>query len=117
MGFQATIPDGHDAVHVPIEASSAVEAVVKEVARQDAIHPDGFPATRDGLRLGFAAMLDELDEAKDAWRSDRRSDDVCPWLRIGDDLHTEGELIQAVAIGLRMLRSIHEAAGPARGEW
>lgn len=99
----------HRTVDVPAGDRSAYVYVEREVARQDEIHPPGFPATRDGLRLGLAAMQDELDETLTAWRTDRRVISVCPWL-----LHTEEELLQTVAIGIRMLRTIHELAGATR---
>jgi hypothetical protein len=107
---------GEDAIRTPIELSSAVEYAVREVKRQDEIHPDGFPATRDGLRLGLAALQDELREAEEAWRADRRRPEGCPWINYGGDHSTEAELLQIVGIGLRMLRSIHASAGPSRGE-
>lgn len=75
----------------------AVRLAVEEVGRQDAAHPVGYPPTRDGVRVGLASVADELDEALAAWRSERRQD--------GWPL-TAGELVQAVAVGLRLLRSV-----------
>lgn len=117
MSYADPYNGGCDPVETPIHLSSVVVMVLAEVKRQDEIHGDGFPATRDGLRLGLAAMQDELDEARDAWRIDRRGAGHCPWINSGGDHSTEVELTQAVAVGLRMLRSIHDSAGPARGEW
>lgn len=108
---------GEDHLPVPIWISSVVEMALREVRRQDEIHPAGFPATRDGLRLGLAALQDEVREAEEAWRADRRRDGVCPWINHGGEHSTEVELLQVAAIALRMVRSIHGSAGPARGEW
>lgn len=108
---------GCDLKNVPIAMASVFDYVEQEVRRQDEIHPDGFPATRDGLRLGIGALEDEVEEVKRAWRQDRRRKEACPWTERGEGHSTETELLQVVAVGLRMLRSIHEAAGPARGEW
>lgn len=73
--------------------------VVEEVLRQDSIHPAGYPATRDGVRLGLVSIQDELDEALEAWRDERRHDG---WLL------TEGEVLQVIGVAMRLLRSLSE---------
>ncbi len=83
--------------------------LLAEVERQDRAHPAGFPASRDGLRLGLAAAGDELAEARDEWRAERcrcgTPDCSHPrWER------TYGELVQTGAVILRMLRSIEQAS-------
>lgn len=72
----------------------------EEIGRQDLIHPAGYPATRDGIRFGIATLEDELWETLDAWRAEKRGDN---WTR------TEEELLQVVAVGARLLRSLMDA--------
>ena len=78
-----------------------------EIDRQDGIHPDGYPATRDGLRLALAAFADELREAELAWREGRCK---CPEPRCDhhDWMPLRGELIQAAAVVMRAVRSIDQ---------
>lgn len=78
---------------------AAIRDVLEEVERQDELHPDGYPATRDGIRHGLACMQDELVESLMAWHKEKR----LPERRFQ---HTRAELKQCVAIGLRMLREI-----------
>lgn len=86
------------------------------VAKQDAHHPSGYPATRDGIRLGIAAAEDELRETRDAWRGDRCK---CPtplcdhatWENVRD------EALDVIAVLFRMVRSIERPpAEPTEGE-
>jgi hypothetical protein len=87
----------------PLE--DVLSALAAEIARQDALHPAGFPATRDGLRLGLAYAQDELNEALEAHRAERCK---CPlpacdharWTR------TRTEALQAAAVLLRLARAI-----------
>lgn len=72
-----------------------------EARRQDDIHPGEFPATRDGIRLALACLDDEVKEALDAWREERRGHG---WE------NTRKELLQAGGIAIRAVRSIDEAA-------
>jgi hypothetical protein len=78
-----------------------------EVERQDRIHPAGYPATRDGVRLGIATVADETQEALDAWREGRCK---CATPHCGHSKwhEVEGELLQAAAVALRAIRSIRE---------
>jgi hypothetical protein len=69
-----------------------------EVDRQDRTHPAGYPATRDGVFLGITTAVWELErEALTAWNTAKRSKD---WQE------TREELVQAVGIILRTIRSI-----------
>jgi hypothetical protein len=79
-----------------------------EVHRQDSVHPSGYPATRDGVRLGIATVEDEWREARDAWRAERCK---CPTPLCGHATWqaTEVELLQTAAVALRTIRSIREA--------
>lgn len=77
-----------------------LDLVVAEIGRQDEIHPEGYPATRDGIRLGLATIRDELDEAESAWREERR---INGWAA------TEEELTQIAAVAIRTLRSLTES--------
>ena len=82
------------------------EEIAAEVNRQDGIHPDGYPATRDGVFLGITTAVHELDrEAIDAWRAARCK---CPAPHCGhhDWSRVRIEVIQAAAVLLRMIRSI-----------
>lgn len=86
---------------------SVLTAVSREVQRQDAIHPAGYPATRDGLRFALATLADELDEALAAWREERRTPG---WPQ------TAEELLQVAGVAVRALRSIHREANQPREE-
>jgi hypothetical protein len=77
-----------------------LDELADEIARQDDIHPAGFPATRDGVRFGICTAVDELDEAKDAWRAERKTSG---WSE------TQTEMMQAAAVILRTLRSIRSS--------
>lgn len=79
-----------------------------EVERQDRYHPSGYPATRDGVRFGIATVIDEAEEARDAWRAERCkcATPLCGHAKWGD---TEAELLQTAAVALRTIRSIREA--------
>jgi hypothetical protein len=76
-----------------------------EVSRQDAIHPDGYPPTRDGIRLALAAAADELAETLDAWRAARCK---CPAPRCGhhDWAEVRVEAVQTAAVLMRMVREL-----------
>ena len=73
-----------------------------EIARQDSIHPEGFPPTRGGVRLALATVQDELDETFEAWRLERRGPE---WAQV------EHELVQTVAVGVRALRELRAVGG------
>ena len=79
-----------------------------EIIRQDRLHPAGYPANRDGVRLGIAHAEDELEEVKLAHRADRCK---CPVPNCGHAhwLDTETEVIQTAAVLLRLARSIRAA--------
>lgn len=47
--------------------------------------PAGFPADRNGIRLGLAAVQDELKETLDAWHEDKRQQNP-DWHRTYDEL-------------------------------
>jgi hypothetical protein len=79
--------------------------LVAEIGRQDAIHPNGYPATRDGIRLGIAAAEDEVREALDAWRAARCKCST-PRCAHHDWSQVRAEAIQAAAVLLRMARGI-----------
>lgn len=78
-----------------------------EVFRMDEAHPDGYPATRDGVFLGIMTAVHELEtEAIESWRSERT-----PCLAPNGRTHchwpyTRQELLQAAAIIIRTIRSI-----------
>lgn len=87
---------------------AVVGEVVREMARQDEIHPDGYPATRDGIFLAIKTASHELEhEAINAWRAGRCK---CPtpqcdhheWSDVAE------EMVQAAAVLLRSVRAIRE---------
>ena len=85
-----------------------VAELIEEVHRQDELHPDGYPPTRDGVRLGIAAAQDELNiETWEAWRDARCK---CPVPRCGhhDWSRVRIEAIQTAAVLLRMVRELSD---------
>lgn len=98
-------------MRIPVDSDlwSAFNYALREVLRQDEIHAPGFPADRDGVRLGLAAMQDELTETLEAWSRDKRRG------QDGWDFPSdmENELVQTIAVGLRLLRSLHAKRGPS----
>jgi hypothetical protein len=61
------------------------------------------PFTRDipGVRLALACLEDEMDEAKQAWRSDRK-----PKPGTEGWAATTSEVMDIVAVGVRLLRDM-----------
>ncbi len=80
-----------------------------EIERQNTTHPSGYPATRDGIRLGLACAQDELEETLAAWRADRCK---CPAPRCdhAEWEHTFEEAIQTAAVLMRLAASISPAS-------
>lgn len=72
--------------------------VAAEVRRQDAVSTYG--TDRDGVRLALACLQDEVAEALDAFQRDKRPIEGRTWQQ------TQDEVVQAVAIGLRLLRDL-----------
>lgn len=62
--------------------------------------PEGFPADRNGIRLGIAAIEDETQEVWEEWRQLRRSLPDC------DMTYLRTELLQVAAVCLMIVRSI-----------
>ena len=103
--------------------TTALEAtiadLISEIARQDELHPAGYPPNRDGLRLAIAYASDELRETRQAHRAERCK---CPVPACGHARwrKTRTEVIQTAAVLLRAARSIEEqeraiaAADPAQ---
>jgi len=78
--------------------SLLLDELEREIRRQDEIHQSGYPATREGIRLGIATAEDELEEARLAWRDEREG---APCM-----LHTREELLQLAAVVMRTVRSL-----------
>ena len=99
-GVSGRVPDEARADQIGVLVALAVEMV-----RQDVIHPDGYPPTRDGIRLAIAAADDELIETLAAWRAARCK---CPKPRCGHHDWTEVgvEAIQTAAVLMRMVRAL-----------
>ena len=82
--------------------------VAAEVLRQDDAHPAGYPASRDGVRLGIAAAEDELDEVREEWRRAYRQvrggvEQSAAYANVHD------ELIQLAAVCVRIARELDHA--------
>lgn len=88
--------------HVRVPEMEALALIEEEVRRQDDLHPEDFPPTRGGVRLALAAVQDELDETLEAWQGERRAPE---WIK------TEEELVQTLAVGIRLLRAIRYFRG------
>lgn len=85
--------------------------VAHEIERQNHIHPAGYPATRDGIRLGLAAAQDELREALDAWRAGRCKCSV-PVCGHHDWMDTRVEIVQCAVVLLRIAAGIPVSGAP-----
>jgi len=85
---------------------AVLDGASDEVQRQDGLHPAGYPATRDGIRLGLAAAQDELDEALGAWHQERCRCGTPPGCQHSRWAKTREELLQLAAVALRAVRSI-----------
>lgn len=80
------------------------DPVMVEIERQDGVSTYG--TDRDGVRLALAFLQDEVAEALDAFQREKRPIEGRTWQQ------THDEVVQAVAIGLRLLRDL-AAAEPA----
>lgn len=102
--------DAHDALRRlsqgDREATGIIDLLRDEISRQDKIHPDGFPATRDGVRLGLASAEDELRESLEAWTTAKRE----PVSSIGW-YAVQVEILQAAAVLMRTFRELLDARG------
>lgn len=85
-----------------------LDDLVDEIGRQDIVHPSGYPATRDGIRLGIAAAEDELTETRDAWREDRCKCEL-PLCGHATWKNVRAEAMQTAAVLMRLVRSIDAA--------
>ena len=79
--------------------------VVAEIERQDSVSTYG--TDRDGVRLALACMQDELDETLLAFQAEKRPIEGRTWQQV------QFELVQTVAIGLRLLRDLSPTGRPA----
>lgn len=78
---------------------SLLEALVAEVRQQDRRY-GRFSADVAGVRLAAAALEDEAEEVKRAWKSERKVDD---WT------DTRTEAMQAAAVAVRLIRDAANA--------
>ncbi len=69
--------------------------LMEEVERQDAKHGPYEGTILGRSRLALATLEDEVDEARHAWRSERRA---ANWNR------TRAEVLQVAAVAIRTLR-------------
>jgi len=72
------------------------KGIQQEINRQEKILPANkcFPFNRNGIRLGIASLEDELKETLDAWNKEKRGTKY---------KETKKELIQLIALGIRIL--------------
>lgn len=61
-----------------------VEDSVARLHKQIEAFPPGFPADRNGIRLGIAAIQDETSEVLAEWYDAKRTDK--DWTRVYDEL-------------------------------
>jgi hypothetical protein len=76
---------------------AVVRAVLERLYNHDQRMGCNWTATRNGLRLGLAALEDETAEALAAWRDDRRRDG---WAE------TRDEVLDVAAVAFRLLRAL-----------
>jgi NTP pyrophosphatase (non-canonical NTP hydrolase) len=70
-----------------------------EICKQDSLHAEGYPYTRNGVRLGIAALEDELGEVWQEWNNSKRA--------LGNARsELRAELMQVAAIAMRIIRSL-----------
>lgn len=108
MSHDAKTSRGPEAIGLDLTSMESLLADIRyEVERQDALHPAGYPVTRDGIRLGLAAAEDEVREARDEWdlHKCRCQEPLCDH---ADWSTVRYEAMQAVAVLVRMVRSINE---------
>lgn len=79
------------------ETIDALNEVLSEVVTRDSYHAAGYPATRDGVRLGLADAQDKLSEAIEAWHVYKLTSNWHP---------ARSDLVQLAAIAVRILREI-----------
>jgi hypothetical protein len=72
-----------------------IYALIEEVDRQDAKHGPFEGTTLGRSRLAIACLEDEVEEAREAWRSERKA---LTW----DE--TRAEVLQVAAVAIRTLR-------------
>jgi hypothetical protein len=108
-GYQAwldSLPTPTDSGEESIVAEPKVllAQLAAEIERQDRNHPQGYPATRDGILLAIATAEEELREARAAWRAGRPTNTLSAnWIDTGE------ELLQTAAVIMRAVRSIATA--------
>lgn len=78
-----------------------LDAVLMEMERQDHSH-GWFESNAKGLRLAVAALEDEAEETRHAWRAERKRDG---WPQ------TITEAVQTAAVALRLARDAAQPDG------
>ena len=86
-----------------------IDQLNAEIRRQDKKHGRiGGDSDYGRARLGIACVQDEVDEALEAWRDDKkRAADDLPAL--GRFFDTKAELMQVAAVAIRVIRDIRDA--------
>ena len=76
--------------------------IAEEVDRQDRNHPGGYPFDRNGLRLGIAALQDEVQEVYEEWRKHKRD--------LGNGAESiRAELLQVMGVAFQIVEEIDAA--------
>jgi hypothetical protein len=96
----------------------AIELLKTEILLELNQHPQGFPYTRDGMRLAIAALEDEVREVWSEWEmTKRRMDEYDPEYDHG----IRDEALQVAAIAIQMVATINkwtmELVGIVRNEY
>jgi hypothetical protein len=82
-----------------IPAMIAINDLQEEIVNQDGNHPESYPYDRNGVRLGIAALEDEVNEVYEEWRNHKR--------HLGNCVNEiRSELLQVAAIAMRMIREL-----------
>lgn len=93
-----------DRQHRVIDVRALLLLIAEEVDRQDRNHPGGYPFDRNGVRLGIAALEDEVQEVYEEWRKHKRD--------LGNGAASiRAELLQVMGVAFRIVREIDATAG------
>ena len=98
-GEEGLKPGQLDAIIDALRMPALLQHQADVMATMDTHHPDGYPATRDGVFLGIRTSVRELWEAEQAWDAAK-----CKCATPRCDLADEIE--QAAAVAMRVVRSI-----------
>jgi len=104
-GEEGLKPGQLDAIIDALRMPALLQHQADVMATMDTHHPDGYPATRDGVFLGIRTSVRELWEAEQAWDAAKCKCatprcDHADWTDVADEIE------QAAAVAMRVVRSI-----------